>query len=494
MNSTVNILLVEDSPSDAELLQETLHSVGGGPFAFTWVESLGEALDVLRRDAFDVLLLDLSLPDSHGAETFIRAREATPWLPIVVLTGVSDEGIGLEAMRHGIQDYLVKGHADGHQLARAIRYAIERKRVEQERERLLDEVGRQAAEMNASINAIADGVILLAPDGTLLRMNAAAQALLCLPHEMTAHTIEARLQHFTLKTEDGKSFPLSDFPTLRALRGEVVHGAITSLTRPDGNTYWLSVSSAPIRMPDGRIIGVVSTFSDITRMHELQEQQRLLLHTISHDLRSPLTVILGHAELLKEIMDEEGITGAMPFSTGSIRTAAQRMNTMIEELVASARQEGSRTQYQSQPIHLPAYLTDLFHRTRGALVSERVQLELPQDMPLVQANPDRLERILTNLLSNALKYSPPECPVTVRALQEAGEVVISVSDLGAGIAAEEQPFLFERFYRASNQRAVDGIGLGLHITRTLVEANGGRIWVKSELGKGSTFSFTLPLA
>ncbi len=107
---------------------------------------------------------------------------------------------------------------------------------------------------------------------------------------------------------------------------------------------------------------------------------------------------------------------------------------------------------------------------------------------------DRLERILTNLLSNALKYSDPGTPVWMQAQPLDGEVRIAVKDQGRGIAPEHVPHLFEKFYRADSSRKAEGIGLGLYITRLMVEAHGGRIWVESEVGKGSTFSFTLPIA
>jgi signal transduction histidine kinase len=125
------ILLVEDSPSDAALLQESLHDYRPGRFEFVHVERWIDAEARLRREQFDILILDLSLPDIAGRTTFIRARAVTPRLPIVVLSGLEDEAIALEALRHGIQDYLVKGQADGPQIARAIRHAIERHRIEQ---------------------------------------------------------------------------------------------------------------------------------------------------------------------------------------------------------------------------------------------------------------------------------------------------------------------------------------------------------------------------
>ncbi len=149
-SDVVKILLVEDTPSDADLLQEILQQTGM-PLAITGVECLEAALTCLQQEAFDALLLDLSLPDSTGAETYHRARSAAPHLPIVVLTGDVNEEIGLEAVRFGIQDYLVKGRADGHQVARAIRYAIERKQMEDALKQLHDELEVRVRERTAEL-------------------------------------------------------------------------------------------------------------------------------------------------------------------------------------------------------------------------------------------------------------------------------------------------------------------------------------------------------
>jgi signal transduction histidine kinase len=170
------------------------------------------------------------------------------------------------------------------------------------------------------------------------------------------------------------------------------------------------------------------------------------------------------------------------------------MNVMIQDLVDSARIESGQLKVNAAPLDLRQYVLDLKARLAASLAMDRVTVEAPEGLPTAQADPARLDRVLTNLLSNALKYSEPNTPVTVRLTRTDGEIVTAVSDRGRGIAPEELPNLFQRYYRAQAGRERTGsLGLGLYIAKGLVEAHGGRIWVESELGKGSTFSFSLPL-
>ncbi|MHB9024506.1 MAG: PAS domain-containing sensor histidine kinase [Armatimonadota bacterium] len=275
--------------------------------------------------------------------------------------------------------------------------------------------------------------------------------------------------------------------------------------KKNGELYWEAASISPLRNAQGEITHYLAIKEDITErkqieaereralteLRELQEQQRVYLHTISHDLRSPLSIIQGHAQLLKSGLIDEPTTQQ---SIAAILRGTQRMNVMIQDLVESARLEGGQLQLAKQDVQLSAYLHDLLQRMSTDSASARIRLELPAELPPVAADNDRLERILVNLLSNALKYSAPDTPVLLRAQQQETTAVISVINQGQGIDPEDLPYLFDRFYRAKGERHADGIGLGLYITRLLVEAHGGRIWVESERGKGSTFSFTLPLA
>ena len=213
---------------------------------------------------------------------------------------------------------------------------------------------------------------------------------------------------------------------------------------------------------------------------------------VSHDLRTPLTIIMGQAQLAMRSM-KAGKRDAVERSLEAIVSSGQRMNTMIEDLVDTARSQAGTIRLEREPLDLPQFVNELKDKMAGVLEAKRIEIvPPPQPLPRVWADADRLERILTNLLTNALKYS--EAKVTVRFEHKDGEVVTSVTDRGIGIAPEDLPHMFERYYRAKGARTAEGLGLGLFITRMLVEAHGGRIWVESEPGKGSTFYFTLPIA
>jgi len=194
-------------------------------------------------------------------------------------------------------------------------------------------------------------------------------------------------------------------------------------------------------------------------------------------------------ELLAGSEDEQ-----IQLSIEAVERSAKRMNKMIEDLVEAARLEGGQLQMELQAVALSEYLPTYLTRNAGVLMLERIQLLTPIELTPVLVDDARLERILTNLLSNAQKYSAPDTPIDIRAVQTGMKVTISIHNQGKGIQPDELPHLFERFYRAKSSRQAEGAGLGLYITKLLVEAHGGHIHVESEVGKGSTFSFTLPVA
>lgn len=261
----------------------------------------------------------------------------------------------------------------------------------------------------------------------------------------------------------------------------------------DGHIVVLETSGVPFFNGRGKFCGYRGIDREITGRKEAERLRDEFISLISHDLRTPLTVIMGQAEWLQRSLSERGETKEAGNADAILRNA-KRMNSMIQDLVESARLESGRMEMRKRPTDMLRLVSDLLGQIGTIEDRTRLHLESSEMLPLVPVDPDRIERAVVNLITNALKYSIPGTPVTVRLERHMDLVQLSVSDRGAGIPPEALPHIFERFFRVQPADKQEGLGLGLYITRLIVEAHGGRIWVESELGKGSTFYFTLPFA
>ena len=230
----------------------------------------------------------------------------------------------------------------------------------------------------------------------------------------------------------------------------------------------------------------------VHELNSLQEQEQRMLYTVAHDLRVPATIIKGYLPFLLDLVPEENMTEQGRNIVAAMQRALRRMEMMVDDLSEATYLQSGELDLKIEPIHLQPYLREKLEEYAGILDITRLIMEIPPLLPAVMADPDRLERILLNLLLNAQKYSDPPTPVTLSALQQGGEVVLSIRDRGRGIPAEALPHLFELFYRAEKGRDAHGLGLGLYTTKKLVEAHGGHIEMESVIGVGSTVTFTLP--
>lgn len=347
------------------------------------------------------------------------------------------------------------------------------------------EAARQAAQQQALLQNLGEAVTIVRADGRVLLRNEAARQITGITAE-ALETIVAQRRVYILGL-DGKPLPFEDWPISRALRGERLIEVEAIVQRPDGARRRILASSSAVRDPAGQVVLAIIVYRDVTALRELEQAKEGYLHSITHDLRNPLTVVFGYAQLLQQHPENAAIVRQ---GADHIATSAQRMQAMIQDLLDSARLESGSIQLTLEPVNLGDFLEDLRSRLATAMDVERVRVEVP-DLPPVRADPARLERIVVNLVGNALKYFPHDREVTVTASRQDGAVLVSVADSGPGIPPEEIPNLFQRFYRTAQAGSVEGLGLGLYITKGLVEAHGGRIWVESTVGAGSTFRFSL---
>jgi PAS domain S-box-containing protein len=230
----------------------------------------------------------------------------------------------------------------------------------------------------------------------------------------------------------------------------------------------------------------VALFDDVTERRRVDEQREDLIRAVTHDFRTPLSVIMTSAELIQRAPEAAaGRADAILRSCGS-------MDAMLNDLADAARLDAGHVHLERRRVEVGALLFDLVKRLEPALDTGRIRVRVAPEGSFVEADVDRLERVLVNLLTNALKYSADGTEVLVEAGTSGDGVSIAVTDRGEGIPAEDLPRVFDRFFRARNARATDGLGLGLFIARRLVEAHGGTIDVESQSGSGSRFRVLLP--
>jgi len=327
----------------------------------------------------------------------------------------------------------------------------------------LEEAERAAGEARAVFYAIADGVLLTDPYGRVTAINRALESL-------TGWT-EA----------DASGRPYAD---VLPVTGEQL------LTRY-GRKVPVVVSSAPILDPGGRVVGGVDVIRDVSREREIDEVKSALISTVSHELRTPLTLIHGFAELLvlRDMPIERRRSAAE-----EILEASRRLARLIDDLLSVSRMESGRLVLDPRPLDLAAVVERMLSPFRAMATTHTLRAKLPGALPVVWGDPDKVEQILTNLVGNAIKYSPEGGEVLVTVEHNEDSVQVSVRDQGIGMSPRDMGQLFEKFYRVDRDevRRAGGTGLGLYITKRLVEMHGGHIWAESWPGVGSVFAFTLP--
>lgn len=363
-----------------------------------------------------------------------------------------------------------------------------------ENARLYDEAHEERRRLMAVIENSPEGILFFeAPSGRTILRNRAAEEIIgrSLEHEVSIFVHPSFQEVYSA---DGSAYPVDDLPPVRALCGEAALGEELLIRTPDGCLVPILVNAAPIRDSAGHVTGAVMVFQDISRIKELERLREEFVSVIAHDLRAPVTVIQGYADFLTRHSDRFRVAKTAVKGLESIALSARRLNTMVTDLLDASRIEARRLALQKEKVNLDVLARSLIERMMRASVGHPIRLNVIGVAPVTSADPVRLEQILTNLLINAAKFSPSACEIVVTIEPGCDEALVSVTDQGSGIPTEELPRLFERFYRTTEGRGVrEGLGLGLYITRGLVEAHGGRIWASSQIGKGSTFTFTLPV-
>jgi PAS domain S-box-containing protein len=499
MTDPVKILLVEDNPGDARLIQETLAAGGSPAFAVEIVDRLATGLGRLQAGGIDIVLLDLALPDSRGRDTFTRLYAQAPAVPIIVLTGQRDEALAIATVRDGAQDYLVKGLVDGGLLARAIRYAIERKRAEDRMLWLTKAVEQSPA-----------SILITATDGTIQYVNERFS-------EITGYAAAEVLGKTPAILKSGKTPP----ETYRQLwttiaSGQEWHGEIEN-RRKSGELYWDEALISPIKNQAGAITHFLAVQQDVTqrkqaeaeirRLNETLEQRvadrtselaaankelEAFTYSVSHDLRAPLRQVDGFVRILGEELGAR-LAPKTQHYLQRIQQGAQDMGRLVDDLLNLARV--GRQDMHLQRTRLKDVVEEVITKLASELAGRHVEWHVA-DLPTVACDPGLLSAALTNLLSNALKYTRPRDPAVIEVGETVrdGRRVLFVKDNGVGFNMQYADKLFGVFQRLHRPEEFEGTGVGLATVQRIIHKHGGRIWAEAEPDRGAAFYFTLNTA
>ncbi len=349
------------------------------------------------------------------------------------------------------------------------------------------------------VQSLGEGLILLDLQSTIIFANLRAQSLLGLPLEMLAGLSVAELWHdpeLALQTPErivqDFAFALQEVETYPAFTVSRVLPPADAESTPRPQDLRLQLF--PVRDGSGELFHYGLILQDITREREMDRMKDELVNVVSHELRTPLASVLGFAELL---LSREFPEDRRRVLVETIHKEAERLTGLINDFLDLRRLENGRGEMTFSEVSLPEVVQSAVAGFALNQNAHTLDVHLPEALPTVRADANRLGAALRNLIGNALKYSPQGGAVSVRVSATEAAVQIAVSDQGLGLPADVIPQLFQRFYRvdSSDRREIGGTGLGLAIVKEIVAAHGGRVWAESDgPGCGSTFAFTLPLA
>ena len=470
----IRVLLVEDNPGDARLFTELVKDTGAGQWTMVQVDRLSAALERLSRESFDVMLLDLTLPDADGLDTLIRAHAEAPKIPIVVLTGHDDEALAVRAVRAGAQDYLVKGRMDGDLLVRSIRYASERGRT-------IEALERREEHYRSLIENSMDLISILNMDGTIRYVSPSHERMLGYPlDELVGRNV---LSFVHAQDKSRVQTALANGNNGRPVECRVRHS--------DGSWRVLESFSRDLSHVAG-VNGMVVNARDITERKRLEEQlhhsQRLeavgrLAGGVAHDFNNLLMVITGYSHMLLDAMhpsdpDRQDLE--------QVVKASERATDLTRQLLAFSRRQGLRTSL----VNLNTLIREMERMLRRVLGEEIELITRPApELKTVRADPGQIEQVILNMVVNARDAMSSGGQLLIETKNLGQRVGISISDTGIGMDSQVLSRVFEPFFTTKEH----GTGLGLATSYGIIKENGGDLRVESTPGKGTTFHIELPV-
>jgi PAS domain S-box-containing protein len=494
MNYTIRILLVEDSVNDEQLILREIRK-GGFTLEHTRVETATDLKKALDSGNWDILLADYHLPAFNGLAALSILADTGLDIPFIIVSGAIGEETAVRMMRAGAKDYVNKENLS--RLVPAIQRemndtAIRKKRIIAEaalkESRGLEESAR--SKIDHIIRSVPDGLIVCNETGRLVLINQSAEQLLNLSsaavnsQHISQIAIDDRLKKQIL---DARTSAFAE-PTKAYIEGKP----------HDGSPLVIQTQTSRMKNDLGEATGTVTLLRDVTRERQLDRLKTEFISTAAHEFNTPLAVIIGYLELL---LDPEAPSALSPAlqreSLELIHGKCLVLSRIVDDLLDLGRIEVSQQMpLQKTACALAPLILSTVEQMRSQYLLHRFEVSLAPELPKnIMIDGLRFTQVLENLLTNAAKYSPNGGTIRIEGKMLSESFHCSITDEGIGLTTEDINKVFEKFYRVdASNIAIKGLGLGLSIVKQIVETHGGTVFLRSELGRGTSVLVTLPLS
>ncbi len=482
------VLIVDDEKGLRIGAQRLLTNEG---YDVTIAENGTEGIKFGTETEFDLAVIDLKMPDVDGLEVLQQIRQKFPNTICFIATAFASYETAVEATRLGAHSYIPKPFSpeelisnlkDGYQ-KRLIYLEAEKWRMERE-ERLL-EVAFEKTRMNTIVNAITDGVLVVNKDGLAVLFNPAALRFLNIPGLAVEEYILDKLHPEIITLI--KKFLDEDSAEEKSYTAQIE-------LKPN-REFFIEATASAVWHPENNVAGVVVVFKDITELKKIEFVKSQFVSMVSHELKAPIAAVYGFLKLFNDHSIQLSEEQRKDYENRSM-VRLDGLLKMVNDLLDISRMEMKTVHREIKRVCLPEIITSILELFQVDIRNKGLQVFFDKDQSAhcINADADEITRLLTNLISNAIKYNREQGIINIRLFQTENYLVTEIKDSGIGLKTEEREKLFTEFFRAKNEKTknISGTGLGLSIVKRIVDSYSGKIEVESEYGEGTTFKVFLP--
>lgn len=359
-------------------------------------------------------------------------------------------------------------------------------------DKLIERESNEKNRLQAVVQQLPVGVLITDDTGKIIQGNKQVETILGRSIRENLVAGEANIES---STHNGKAVKSTEWPIAQAFhKGKTVVGKEYALVRDDGKKIHVQISATPIKNKSGKVIAAASIINDITYQKEMEVRKDDFVNMASHELKTPLTSLKLYIDVLANNLKKTQDDRTTKTLTG-IKYQTQRLQELVSDLLDVSRLQTGKLSFAKEEFAIDEVVSETLDGLKAATDGREVTFTSPKTKLPVCADKFRIYQVITNLITNAVKYSPKNSPIQVKLYKKDDSAVVSVKDLGIGIDKEQQKMVFDRLYQVSDpkEKTFPGLGMGLYISKEIIKRHKGSIWVESEKDKGSTFSFSLPL-